>query len=711
MEQSAQFGEFKFDSASRTLLRNGRPVKIQPQPLRVLGILLARPGEVITRDELRQAIWGDTTFVEFDQGLNYSIRQIRLALHDEAARPMFIETLPKQGYRFIAQIESPPPVSVPKPPPTLPAREELPNARSTGRRWWMVLTAALVVLLSAVAAYLFRARQHSLSLKYTQLTDFKDSAIGAALSPDGRLLAFFAGNSLFFTADPIYIKMLPEGPVKRLVDDPRIKYGLAFSPDGSQLAYTAIEGKGFSTYTVPVLGGDPQLFLTNAAGLTWLDEHRILFSQIRTGVHLGLVSGTLARQAVRDIYFPAHERRMAHYSFASPDRKKALVVEMTEIGGWGTCRLVALDNSFPPRTIGPDGACTAAAWSSDGTWMYFSAYVSSPSHLWRQHFPDGRPEQLTFGPTEEIGVVPEKNSRSIITSIGDSSDTLWMHDPQGDRALVSEGQIESDWCRPRFSADGENLYYLLRMHRSIPEPELWRSNLQSRTSGPVFPSVHLNEFAIDHDNRHALYTTNREDGRTALWSAAIDGSSPPKLIGEPGDHSPKFGARGDVLFEFTEGSSNYLGHMNPEGSSRAKLVPYPISSIGEVSPQGRWVTALIPLPDGTRAPVAIPTAGGPASIICSSYCETQWSLDGSSLIVSVENASTTSPGRSWVVPLGPDENLSAVPANGITAKTQQTDIPGSRLLLRANFIAGKDLAHFAYVKSTSHFNLFRIELR
>jgi DNA-binding winged helix-turn-helix (wHTH) protein len=72
-----RFGKYELDSRSGKLLREGRPVKIQPQPLRVLGILAERPGEIVSREQLRDRIWGDATFVEFDQGLNYCIRQIR----------------------------------------------------------------------------------------------------------------------------------------------------------------------------------------------------------------------------------------------------------------------------------------------------------------------------------------------------------------------------------------------------------------------------------------------------------------------------------------------------------------------------------------------------------------------------------------------------------------------------------------------------------
>ena len=99
-----RFGDFEFDLRSGKLFRGGRPVKIQPQPLRVLAVLLESAGETVSRESLRSRVWGDATFVEFDQGLNYCIRQIRLALRDGASKPLYIETLPKQGYRFIARV-------------------------------------------------------------------------------------------------------------------------------------------------------------------------------------------------------------------------------------------------------------------------------------------------------------------------------------------------------------------------------------------------------------------------------------------------------------------------------------------------------------------------------------------------------------------------------------------------------------------------------
>jgi DNA-binding winged helix-turn-helix (wHTH) protein/TolB-like protein len=102
MNGRVRFGRFEFDPGTGVLLRDGFPVRLQPQPGRVLGLLVERAGEVVTRDELRQTVWADGTFVDFERGLNFCIAQIRAALGDAADSPRFVETLPRRGYRFIA---------------------------------------------------------------------------------------------------------------------------------------------------------------------------------------------------------------------------------------------------------------------------------------------------------------------------------------------------------------------------------------------------------------------------------------------------------------------------------------------------------------------------------------------------------------------------------------------------------------------------------
>ena len=111
-----RFGPFEVDIRGVELRRNGEPVKLSPQPVRLLTLLALRSGEVVTRDEIQRELWCDGTHVDFDQGLNFCIRQIREALGDAAQTPRYIETLPRRGYRFLVPVDAPPatPRSLPR---------------------------------------------------------------------------------------------------------------------------------------------------------------------------------------------------------------------------------------------------------------------------------------------------------------------------------------------------------------------------------------------------------------------------------------------------------------------------------------------------------------------------------------------------------------------------------------------------------------------
>lgn len=268
-EDVIRFGLFELDLKAGQLSRNGTKLRLPQQPLQLLAMLLERPGEILTRDELRQRLWSSDVFVDFDHGLNKSIQKLRDALGDSATSPRYIETIPRVGYRFIAPVKNGTRLLEPEVATKIDQPAPLPAAPAMGgkqrARWW-ILAAGVCAVLGVVgtAVYLF-SRRHPVVIKYTQLTDFTDSASTPALSPDGHILAFIRGDSDFLSADQIYAKVLPDGEARRLADDSREKYALAFSPDGSQIAYTVMEAPVFGTYTVPVLGGDSHLLLHNAA--------------------------------------------------------------------------------------------------------------------------------------------------------------------------------------------------------------------------------------------------------------------------------------------------------------------------------------------------------------------------------------------------------------------------------------------------------------
>ncbi|CAN5876487.1 hypothetical protein BH18ACI5_BH18ACI5_03540 [soil metagenome] len=106
-----RFGVFQFSAASGELFRDGTPVRLQTQPAKVLAALVARAGQVVSREHLQREVWGGDTHVDFERGLNFCIAQIRTALGDSANAPRYIETVPTQGYRFIAPVREEPSVT------------------------------------------------------------------------------------------------------------------------------------------------------------------------------------------------------------------------------------------------------------------------------------------------------------------------------------------------------------------------------------------------------------------------------------------------------------------------------------------------------------------------------------------------------------------------------------------------------------------------
>jgi DNA-binding winged helix-turn-helix (wHTH) protein len=125
-----RFGAFEADAGSGELLRAGRVVPLAPQPFRALMFLLERAGEVVSRDELKGVLWTEGTFVEFDQGLNFTIGRLRQALGDDARSPRFLETVPRRGYRCVTPVERVVEPTQPRPFTEVPAAAGPPRRRS-----------------------------------------------------------------------------------------------------------------------------------------------------------------------------------------------------------------------------------------------------------------------------------------------------------------------------------------------------------------------------------------------------------------------------------------------------------------------------------------------------------------------------------------------------------------------------------------------------
>jgi len=158
-----RFGVFELDTQAEQLWKNGRTIRLQPQPFKLLRLLVGEAGRLVTRDEIRAALWTGDTFVDFEQGVNFAIKQVREALDDDADRPVYIQTVPKRGYRFLAPVDGVVPQTVVAGRPGGESRLhkalwanilELRLAERSRQRRRKILGLALVVVALALAAFL-----------------------------------------------------------------------------------------------------------------------------------------------------------------------------------------------------------------------------------------------------------------------------------------------------------------------------------------------------------------------------------------------------------------------------------------------------------------------------------------------------------------------------------------------------------------------------
>ncbi len=272
MPGKIRFGMFELDDETLELRKKGVRIRLQEQPLRVLALLAARPGEIITREELQQKIWGDT-FVEYDQSLNKAVNRIREALNDDAAIPDYIETVPRRGYRFIAPVITVPqkreesqqqPASVSVPP--IDAATPSKSVR-TFVTWTIVATLSTILAALAVVYFVWRKQLSKRPQPEAKLVN----PLGGwpVLSRDGKLLAL--GSDIGGGPLHIWVQQTAGGPAIPVTtgfySTPISHSGnqADFSPDGSRIVFCS-EKDGGGIYITSSFPGEPRLVVRSAKG-------------------------------------------------------------------------------------------------------------------------------------------------------------------------------------------------------------------------------------------------------------------------------------------------------------------------------------------------------------------------------------------------------------------------------------------------------------
>jgi serine/threonine protein kinase len=600
-----------------------------------------------------------------------------------------------------------------------PASEE--HNALTRRPVFVVGVAAVLVLAIVATAAIVLGRRTATepvrsNVQYTQLTNFADSAIQPALSPDGKMLTFLrAQDPTLFSPGDVYAKVLPDGDAVQVTHDSIPKMSPTFSPDGSRIAYstgTVSENVPlFQTWVVSVLGGRPQLLLTNAEGLSWIsgaaESPRVLFSEL-TGVggRMSLVTSTESRANAKTIYVPRSVSGMAHRSYASPDRKFALAVEMED--AWRPCRLMPLDGSSPGKPVGPSPAqCTDAAWSPDGQWMYFSTNPGAGTHIWRQRFPDGAPEQVTFGATEEHGIRFAPDGRSFVTSIGTSQSTVWLHDANGARQLTSEGYA----FRPTISADGRRVYYLVRGNSTdtFIAGGLWMVDLPTGQKQRLLPDFEMASYSLSVDGERVAFV----DGRAPLgiWIARLDAQTAPRQLFARSAWTVLFSKPGELVFVSPEQDGTLVvNRIGEDGSGLEKMfettnvMPFAVSRDGRyvIAQDSRRWGALRAFERGTRDGTMICETCSPPQGTDPKPPDAHWAPDGRFLYLKFGDST-------YAIPVSPERPLPKIPVEGFRSKDEIAALKGVRLVSDdPNVFAGPNPSIYAFTRVTTQRNIYRV---
>lgn len=719
---SYDFGPYRLDPRTRVLLKDGEVFRLTPKVLDTLLVLVENAGNPVSKEVLMRSVWPDTLVEESNLSQNISVLRKAFGSPDGGPR---IETIPKRGYRFVADVRPSPAQSSKTEKSSSEAAESsslmAPSASSDRReasktRYRMNIRRTLGIAVTTVAvmagvagALHYSAGRPTDPAKWVQLTKFPDPVSQPALSPDGRTMAFIRSSGTFFAEGQVYVKSVPDGEPRQLTHDSLMKTNPVFAPDGIRVAYTTLDANfNWDTWVVSTEGGEPQRWWRNVSDLVWTGYHQVLFSERPSKAIVAAAEDLSDRHTV---YRPPNDRGVARRPQPSPDGKWVLLAELSAYGDWEPCRVVPMDGSSTGRQVGPAGAeCTSAAWSPDGQWMYLTSKSGGLYHIWRQRFAGGQPMQVTTGLTEEEGIAFLPQGGFFVTAVSLKNSSIWLH-RAGEERQVS--QLEGNAVYPKFTPDGAKVCY--RIVKDVPFSgtttyrevgDLWIADLRSGRSRPLadFP---VHDYDISPDGSQVVIEADDRDHKPRLWLAPIDGSSPPRKIPDVEGRQAVFGPGGEIIFRRIEGQSGFAYAVQPDGTGLRRAVEQPVLAVTGASPDGRWIEGWAQLP-GSRIPEVqlFSRTGGPPALLGSSVWW-QWSRDRRTLWM---QGGPIAQGRSYAIPLAPGEIVPPVPPDGFRFEEEVARLPGAQRI-DAIGAPGPALDTYAFEHRTIQRNLYRIPIR
>ena len=411
---AVRFGAFQADLETGELRKNGVRLALQIQPFQVLAVFLRHPGELVTREQLRAEVWPEDTFVDFDHALNTSIAKIRLALGDDAEHPIFVETLPRRGYRFIARLEKSPR----GPAESAPVSKYLLKKHGPLKR--VALVVSVLALLGGIGAWwLLRIRKDSLSpaIEIVPLTGSSGYEVTPSFSPDGNQVAFVLEGP---DSSGIYTALVGGEKPLRLTSNPDDRYP-RWSPDGRQIAFSRPSPEGLAIYLIPASGGTEHQVYSGPAtifpwSLDWSPDGKFLaFSKSdsdKTHARISLLS--LLDSSIRDVTSPSDQELDFDPAF-SPDGSTLAFIRMLVSGEVGDLYVISVAGGAPKRlTFDNRGIGSQLAWTADGSEIVFCSDRGGAVTLWRIPFSGGTPRLVAgVGPGAWYPAISPKTNHLV----------------------------------------------------------------------------------------------------------------------------------------------------------------------------------------------------------------------------------------------------------------------------------------------------------
>ena len=532
--------------------KSGLQLKISPQVASVLRVLLQRAGELVTREELAEALWPEGIHVDFEGNLNTIIRDARHALSDSARRPQFIETQFKRGYRFIAPVR----VAAHPSAPAIAAAEVTVASAATSR-WsypW-ALRLAILALIVAVAAggiaiYHYRRNGRAAEVvKIRQLTSFLGAASHPSFSPDGTLVAF-EWNGDEHGRYGIWIKEIGSDKLRRLTSSAMDDHAPAWSPDGRDIAFLRdASRRDAALIIVPAPGGAERqvAVLPRGSSFVWSPDGRWIAYSLSMPDYVRSMAGQMGIQAVSletgqtvRITTPGPSFLGDAFPAFSPDGKRLAFFRMTSLAE-DALYSVGINPDMQPADV-PQQLTPAQRDGRDTVWLpgnkgiVFSAGTDAFNALWRTSAQELSKPQLLGGEDAYQPAVDLAHGRLSYTrmSLVDSLNTLVLcgrgcTPAPAKRLLYSEKRATN----PVYSPDGE--FIAFESFRT-GHMEIWvctKDGLAPRqlshSGGPLTGTPRWSP-----DSKHIAFDS-RVNGRGKIFTLSLTDGATVQLTSGAGD--------------------------------------------------------------------------------------------------------------------------------------------------------------------------------